>query len=59
MSDFLARIERFLAARPDLSAAALGRLSVGDPAFVRTVRLGRSPRLCTALKVLAWMDAQA
>lgn len=52
---FLARVEAFLAAS-GIKPSELGRQSIGDPTFVVSLRRGRSPRLATADKVLAFIE---
>jgi hypothetical protein len=39
-----------------MTASDFGRFAVGDTGFVLELRRGRSPRLSTVDKVLAWMD---
>jgi hypothetical protein len=40
-----------------MNASDLGRSAIGDTGFVLELRRGRSPRLQTVDKVLAWMEA--
>jgi hypothetical protein len=40
-----------------MNASDLGRFAIGDTGFVLELRRGRSPRLRTVDKVLAWMEA--
>lgn len=51
---FLVRVEGFLASS-GLKPSEFGRQSVGDPNFVLNLRRGRSPRLTTVDRVLAFM----
>ena len=53
---FRRRIEEYLEAT-GMTASDFGRFAVGDTGFVLELRRGRSPRLSTVDKVLAWMDA--
>jgi hypothetical protein len=52
---FRRRIEDYLDAS-GMTASDFGRFAVGDTGFVLELRRGRSPRLSTVDKVLAWMD---
>lgn len=54
---FLAEVEAFLR-RSGCKPAELGRQAVGDPAFVLNLRRGRSPKLATADRVLAYIRAE-
>jgi len=54
---FLAEVEAFLR-RSGCKPAELGRQAVGDPAFVLNLRRGRSPKLATADRVVAYIRAE-
>ncbi len=54
--EFRRRIEGFLESS-GLNPTEFGRQAVGDPSFVLHLRRGRSPKLATADKVLAFIDA--
>jgi hypothetical protein len=53
---FLARIERHLEATRT-KPTEFGRAAVGDPCFVLNLRRGRSPKLSTVDRVMAYLDA--
>ncbi len=53
-NEFERRVEAFLR-RSRLSPSEFGERAVGDRKFVGDVRRGRSPRLATADRVLAFM----
>jgi len=53
---FRAEVEEFLA-RTGTKATEFGRAAAGDPSFVLNLRRGRSPRLATVDKVLAFIRA--
>ncbi len=53
---FERRVAVFLR-RSRLTPSEFGALAVGDPKFLGDVRRGRSPRLATADRVLAFMEA--
>ena len=53
---FRRRVEGFLEAS-GLNPTEFGRQAVGDPSFVLNLRRGRSPKLATADRVLAFIDA--
>ncbi len=53
---FRDEVEAFLAAT-GFKPTEFGRLAVGDPSFVLNLRRGRSPRLTTADKVMAFIAA--
>jgi len=53
---FRDKVEAFLAAT-GFKPTEFGRLAVGDPSFVLNLRRGRSPRLTTADKVMAFIAA--
>ena len=53
-SNFHRDVEAFLA-KHGLGHATFGRLALGDTGFVTRLRAGRSPRLVTADRVLAFM----
>lgn len=53
---FRDQVEAFLAAT-GFKPTEFGRLAVGDPSFVLNLRRGRSPRLATADKVMAFISA--
>ena len=50
-------IESFIAKR-ELSPTGFGRAAVGNPSFVPALMRGRSPRLATADRALAFMGAE-
>lgn len=52
---FRHRIETYIK-RSGMTATDFGRLAVGDCSFILQLRRGRSPRLKTVEKVLAWID---
>lgn len=52
---FLARVEGFLDAT-GFKPSEFGRQAVGDPNFVLNLRRGRSPKLATADRVLAFIE---
>ena len=54
--EFERRISAFLR-RTRLSPSEFGERAVGDRKFVGDLRRGRSPRLATVERVLAFMDA--
>jgi hypothetical protein len=54
--DFRARVEAHLAAT-GTKPSEFGRAAVGDPCFVLHLRRGRSPKLATVDRVLAFMAA--
>ena len=53
---FMARVDAFLE-RTGVGPTTLGRQAVGDPNLMRQLRLGRSPTLKLADRILAFMDA--
>jgi hypothetical protein len=53
---FRRHVEDYLR-RTGMNASDLGRFAIGDTGFVLELRRGRSPRLRTVDKVLAWMEA--
>lgn len=53
---FRRQIEEYLVAA-DMTASDFGRLTVGDSGFVLEVRRGRSPRVITVDRVLAWIES--
>ena len=53
---FRRRVEGFLEAS-GINPTEFGRQSVGDPSFVLNLRRGRSPKLATADRVLAFIEA--
>lgn len=53
---FRDQVEAFLAAT-GFKPTEFGRQAVGDPSFVLNLRRGRSPRLTTADKVMAFIAA--
>jgi hypothetical protein len=55
MMNFLSEVERFLADH-QMPDTTFGWESVSDYSFVRDLRGGRSPRLSTVERVMAWMD---
>lgn len=52
---FVGRVEAYLE-RTGSKHFEFGREVLGDPSFVRDLRNGRTPRLDTILKVLAFLD---
>lgn len=52
--DFRARVEAHLAAS-GTKPTEFGRAAVGDPCFVLNLRRGRSPKLATVDRVLAFI----
>jgi hypothetical protein len=54
--EFLARVEAHLAAT-GTKPSEFGRAAVGDSSFVLHLRRGRSPKLATVDRVLAFMAA--
>lgn len=54
--EFLARVEAHLAAT-GAKPSEFGRAAVGDPTFVLHLRRGRSPKLATVDRVLAFIAA--
>lgn len=54
--EFNTRMNDFLG-RTGLSPTAFGLKALGDPNLMRQIRLGRSPTLRTADRVLAYIDA--
>ena len=60
MESLTEQFERHVAVflrRSRLTPSEFGALAVGDPKFLGDVRRGRSPRLTTADRVLAFMEA--
>jgi hypothetical protein len=53
---FRRHVEDYLR-RSGMNASDLGRFAIGDTGFVLELRRGRSPRLRTVDKILAWMEA--
>ena len=53
---FEARLGAFLE-RTGLRPSTFGLQTTGDPNLIRQLRQGRSPRLVTADRILAFMDA--
>ena len=53
---FESRLDAFLE-RTGLKPSAFGREATGDPNLMRQLRLGRSPTLATADRILAFMEA--
>ena len=53
---FESQVAGFLA-RTDLKPSMFGLRATGDPNLMRQLRLGRSPRLVTADRVLAFIDS--
>jgi hypothetical protein len=54
---FLAEIERFIA-RTGIPPTKIGMDTVGDPSYVKRLRMGRSPRANTIDLVRAYMEAK-
>jgi predicted transcriptional regulator len=52
---FRRRVEDYIDSS-GMTASDFGRLAVGDTGFVLELRRGRSPRLSTVDRVLAWID---
>ena len=52
---FLAQVEGYLAAKR-MTATALGREALKDPAFVFELRKGRKPNLDVINRVISFMD---
>ena len=52
---FITEVEDFLEATR-MKATDFGRESMGDPNFIRHLRMGRSPSLLTADRVCAFME---
>lgn len=57
-AEFLARVEAHLAAT-GTKPTEFGRAAVGDTSFVLHLRRGRSPKLATVDRVLAFIAATA
>jgi hypothetical protein len=53
----LSRIQRYLR-RSGQTPSRFGRAVMNDPKFVHDLRRGREPRIETAARVHAWLDAQ-
>ena len=56
MMNPMSRIERLIH-RTGLKSTRIGREAMGDPAFVRSLRMGRQMRPETEARLNAWLDA--